>query len=65
MENLEQRWESLTLADDFLFGKIMSDPKLCAEMLRRIFPDLDIGEIKSIKFFYLFYIKIYDNIIKN
>lgn len=49
MENLEQRWESLTLADDFLFGKIMSDPKLCAEMLRRIFPDLDIGEIKSIE----------------
>ncbi len=49
MENLEQRWESLTLADDFLFGKIMSDPKLCAEMLRRIFPDLDIGEIKIIE----------------
>ena len=49
MENLEQRWESLTLADDFLFGKIMSEPALCAEMLRRIFPDLDIGEIKIIE----------------
>ena len=49
MKNLEQRWENLTLADDFLFGKIMRDPKLCAEMLRRIFPDLDIGEIKSIE----------------
>ena len=49
MENLEQRWESLTLADDFLFGKIMSEPTLCAEMLRRIFPDLDIGEIKNIE----------------
>ena len=49
MENLERRWESLTLADDFLFGKIMSAPTLCAEMLRRIFPDLDIGEIKSIE----------------
>ena len=49
MKNLEQRWESLTLADDFLFGKIMSEPKLCAEMLRRIFPDLDIGEIKNIE----------------
>ena len=38
--------ENLTLADDFLFGKIMSAPILCAEMLRRIFPNLDIGEIK-------------------
>ena len=49
MKNLEQRWENLTLADDFLFGKIMSEPTLCAEMLRRIFPDLDIGEIKIIE----------------
>ena len=49
MKNLEQRWESLTLADDFLFGKIMSEPTLCAEMLRRIFPALDIGEIKIIE----------------
>ncbi|MBR1438365.1 MAG: Rpn family recombination-promoting nuclease/putative transposase [Synergistaceae bacterium] len=49
MENFEQRWENLTLADDFLFGKIMSEPALCAEMLRRIFPDLDIDEIKIIE----------------
>ena len=48
-ENFEQQWENLTLADDFLFGKIMSDPILCAEMLRRIFPNLDIGEIKIIE----------------
>ena len=49
METLEQKWENLTLADDFLFGKVMSEPALCAEMLRRIFPDLDIGEIKIIE----------------
>ena len=41
--------ESLTLFDYLLFGKIMSDPKLCAEMLRRIFPDLNIGEIKIVE----------------
>ncbi|MBR1438370.1 MAG: Rpn family recombination-promoting nuclease/putative transposase [Synergistaceae bacterium] len=45
----EKKWENLTLADDFLFGKVMSEPTLCAEMLRRIFPDLDIGEIKNIE----------------
>ena len=49
MKNLEQKWENLTLADDFMFGKVMSDPKLCAEMLRRIFPDLDIGKIKIVE----------------
>ena len=49
MNPIERQWENLTLADDFLFGKIMSDPKLCAEMLRRIFPDLEIGEIKIIE----------------
>ena len=27
----EKRWENLTLANDFLFGKIMSDKSLCTE----------------------------------
>ena len=49
MDSRQQKWEKLTLADDFMFGKVMSDPKLCAEMLRRIFPDLDIGEIKIVE----------------
>ena len=49
MASLEQQWESLTLADDFLFGKIMSEPELCTEMLRRIFPNIDVGEIKFIE----------------
>ena len=49
MDSMQQKWEKLTLADDFMFGKVMSDPKLCAEMLRRIFPDLDIGEIKIVE----------------
>ena len=49
MDSMQQKWEKLTLADDFMFGKVMSDPKLCAEMLRRIFPDLDIGKIKIVE----------------
>ena len=49
MDSRQQKWEKLTLADDFMFDKVMSDPKLCAEMLRRIFPDLDIGKIKIVE----------------
>ena len=41
-----QRWENLTLANDFLFGKIMRDPELCTEMIRRILPHIDIGHIE-------------------
>ena len=43
---IEQRWENLTLANDFLFGKVMHDPELCTEMIRRILPDMDIGHIE-------------------
>lgn len=42
---LVQQWENLTLANDFLFGKIMSDKSLCKEMLRRILPHIDISDI--------------------
>ena len=49
MDLIQQRWEDLTLADDFLFGKIMSEPTLCTEMLRRIFPEFDIGKIKIVE----------------
>ena len=55
LEDLEQkippsmRWENLTLANDFVFGKIMRDPELCTEMIRRILPDMDIGHIKFIE----------------
>ena len=48
MDSRQQKWEKLTLADDFMFGKVMSDSKLCAEMLRRIFSDLKIGEIEIV-----------------
>ena len=41
-----ERWQNLTLANDFLVGKVMSDPELCTEMIRRILPDIDIGRIE-------------------
>ena len=37
------------MADDFLFCKIMSDTALCAEMLHRIFPHLDVSDIRPIE----------------
>lgn len=52
---IEERWENLTLANDFMFRAVMSDEKLCTEMMRRILPDIEINYIsipeaqKSIK----------------
>ena len=44
--NFDVLWENLTLANDFLFGKIMSNEELCTEMIRRILPKIKIGRIK-------------------
>ena len=45
----EKKWLSLTLGDDYLFCKIMSDKSLCAEMIHRIFPYLDVSCIGDIE----------------
>lgn len=39
-------WEELSIANDFLFGKVMQDPELCRELLQRILPELDIDHIE-------------------
>ena len=39
-------WEELGICNDFLFGKIMQNPDLCKELLRRIFPQLEIERIE-------------------
>ena len=39
-------WESIGLSNDFLFGKVMSDPVLCKELLEMILPELDIERIE-------------------
>ena len=45
-ENLIKKWESLTISNDFLFGKVMSHPGLCQKLLERIFPDMEIDHIE-------------------
>ena len=40
-----ERWENLTIANDFMFGKIFQNPELCLGLLRLILPDLNITDI--------------------
>ncbi|MBQ9574885.1 MAG: Rpn family recombination-promoting nuclease/putative transposase [Synergistaceae bacterium] len=44
----EERWENLTLANDFMFGHVMQKKSLCIEMMRRILPDMKIKDIRII-----------------
>ena len=49
MENMEMKqtnWDELSIANDFLFGKIMQNPELCKELLQRILPELKIDRIE-------------------
>ena len=39
-------WEEIGLSNDFIFGKVMSDPELCKELLERILPGLEIDHIE-------------------
>lgn len=41
----EERWENLTLANDFLFGKIFQDEDLCLRLVRLILPELNIERV--------------------
>lgn len=39
-------WDEVGLSDDFMFGKVMQDPDLCKELLRRILPEIEIDHIE-------------------
>ncbi|WP_157055085.1 hypothetical protein [Limosilactobacillus frumenti] len=39
---LEEKWQSLTIKDDTMFGIVMENQDICLELLRRILPELDI-----------------------
>ena len=41
----EERWENLTLANDFLFGRIFQDSDLCLRLVRIILPELNIKRV--------------------
>ena len=42
----QTNWEDLSISNDFLFGKVMQNPRLCQELLKRILPDLKIDHIE-------------------
>lgn len=42
----EASWENLGISNDFLFGKVMQNPRLCKGLLQRILPDLEIDRIE-------------------
>ena len=46
MEIKQTKWEELSISNDFLFGKVMQNPKLCKELLQRILPYLNIERIE-------------------
>lgn len=39
-------WEQIGISNDFLFGKIMRNPRLCKKLLELILPELDIDRIE-------------------
>lgn len=43
---IQDNWEALGIANDFLFGKIMGNSELCKKLLQRIFPELDIERVE-------------------
>ncbi len=45
-EELNRKWESLGIDNDFIFGKVMQDEELCTELLHRILPGLDIDRVE-------------------
>ena len=44
----EADYSELTLANDFMFSKVMQDKELCKEFLRRVLPELQIEHVKDI-----------------
>ena len=46
MEIKQEKWEELSISNDFLFGKVMQDAELCKELLQRILPELDIDHVE-------------------
>ena len=47
-KKLEQKWESLGIANDFIFGKVMQDEELLTELIQLILPDIKIGKIEIV-----------------
>ena len=46
MSEINQKWEEIGIANDFLFGKVMRNPELCKGLLERILPEIEIDHIE-------------------
>ena len=46
-KELEQKWESLGIGNDFIFGKVMQDEELLTELIQLILPELKIGKYRN------------------
>ena len=44
-----ERWENLTFANDFIFGKVGRHPDVYPELFRRILPHIDVDEIALVE----------------
>ena len=44
---LHAEWQQKTIKDDPIFGTVMTNPELCAELLRRALPELTIWLVKD------------------
>ena len=44
---LHDEWQQKTIKDDPIFGTVMTNPELCAELLRRALPELTIQWVKD------------------
>ena len=44
---LRAEWQQKTIKDDPIFGTVMTNPELCAELLRRALPELTIKWVKD------------------
>ena len=44
---LRAEWQRKTIKNDPIFGTVMTNPTLCAELLRRVLPELTIQWVKD------------------
>ncbi len=50
MAEQEKDWKKLTIANHFIFSKVMRDTKICKEVLCRLLPHMDIKDVKIVEY---------------
>ncbi|MFI3174943.1 MAG: Rpn family recombination-promoting nuclease/putative transposase [Bacillota bacterium] len=50
MSETAEDWKKLTIANHFIFSKVMRDTEICKEVLYRLLPHMDIGDIKIVEY---------------